>query len=122
MTTYVVALIVSEFTCDKANNEFSDVSIRICGPGDQIKKLEYAKSMTPRILNYFDKEYFKVNYPLPKLDLASIPDFRFGAMENWGLVTFREMYLLYDKDESTTSNKMTICSIIAHELAHMVKF
>ena len=40
-------------------------------------------------------------------------------MENWGLVTYRDVYILYDEKESTSASKMQICSIIAHELAHM---
>lgn len=53
------------------------------------------------------------------MDMISIPDFSFGAMENWGLVTYRDVYLLYDPSETSSASKMAICSIIAHELAHM---
>lgn len=50
--------------------------------------------------------------------MVGIPDFVSGAMEHWGLVTFRETSLLYDKSISSTANKQRIASVVAHELAH----
>lgn len=55
-------------------------------------------------------------------DLAAIPDFQSGAMENWGLTTYRESALLYDPDKSSASSRLWITMIIAHELAHQVRF
>lgn len=55
-------------------------------------------------------------------DLAAIPDFQSGAMENWGLTTYRETGLLYDPDRSSASDRMSIIKVIAHELAHQVAF
>jgi len=55
----------------------------------------------------------------PSTDLAAIPDFVSGAMEHWGLVTFREMNLLYEQGISSTVNKMRVAMVIGHELAHM---
>lgn len=51
--------------------------------------------------------------------MAAIPDFVSGAMENWGLVTYREARLLYDKETTSTANKEDIVQVIAHEFAHM---
>lgn len=53
-------------------------------------------------------------------DLAAIPDFQSGAMENWGLTTYREGGLLFDPDKSSASDKLGITKVIAHELAHQV--
>lgn len=53
-------------------------------------------------------------------DLAAIPDFQSGAMENWGLTTYRETALLYDPDKSSASDKLAVTKVIAHELAHQV--
>lgn len=59
-------------------------------------------------------------YALCLTDQIALPDFYFGAMENWGLVTYRETNLLYDPLTSSNGNKETTATIIAHELAHMV--
>lgn len=56
----------------------------------------------------------------PVVDLAAIPDFQSGAMENWGLTTYRETGLLFDRERSSASDKLGISKVIAHELAHQV--
>lgn len=53
-------------------------------------------------------------------DQIGLPDFNAGAMENWGLVTYRENSLLFDPDSSSSSNKERVVTVIAHELAHQV--
>lgn len=50
----------------------------------------------------------------------AIPDFEAGAMENWGLLTFREETLLYDNNTSSVTDRKLVTKIIAHELAHQV--
>lgn len=59
-------------------------------------------------------------YIICSVDLAAIPDFQSGAMENWGLTTYRESALLFDPHKSSASDKLGITMIIAHELAHQV--
>ena len=54
------------------------------------------------------------------IDLIAIPDFAAGAMENWGLITYRLTSLLYDKEKSSDSNKQWVAIVVAHELAHQV--
>lgn len=65
--------------------------------------------------NYLFSKSFK-SFP----DLVAIPDFQAGAMENWGLITFREIALLFDSNTSSARDKKLITSVIAHELAHQV--
>ena len=57
-------------------------------------------------------------YPLPKLDMAAIPDFAAGAMENWGLITYRESALLVDPAHSSAATKQRVAIVVAHEIAH----
>jgi len=69
----------------------------------------------------FYSEYFGVAYPLPKLDMAAIPDYSSGATEHWGLITYRETNLAFDKEESADANKQRVALVVAHELAHQVR-
>ncbi len=55
-----------------------------------------------------------------QMDLLAVPDFAAGAMENWGLVTFRETALLVDAEASSASNRQRVSAVVAHELAHQV--
>jgi alanyl aminopeptidase len=63
-------------------------------------------------------DYFGMQYPYAKLDLVAVPDFEAGAMENPGLVTFRDTLLLVDPDRGTTTSKRSQAVVVAHELAH----
>lgn len=66
----------------------------------------------------FCEDYYGIDYPLPKLDLIAIPDFAFGAMENWGAITFRENLLLHYPESTSSAGEQKICEIIAHEIVH----
>jgi len=76
----------------------------------------------------FLPSYFATPYPLPKLDMIAIPDFAAGAMENYGLVTYRETALLYDELQSSASNKQQVGdtfgsnSFILLAVAHSIFF
>jgi tricorn protease interacting factor F2/3 len=70
-----------------------------------------------KALQYCEK-YYGVAYPLPKMDLIAVPDFAFGAMENWGAITFRENLLLNFPEHTSKSGIERICEVIAHEIAH----
>lgn len=72
---------------------------------------------TKQFLKWYE-DYFKIPYPLPKLDMIAVPDFASGAMENWGAITFRETILLYDPKTSSTETKQHIAEVISHEIAH----
>jgi hypothetical protein len=76
---------------------------------------QYATSHTT--VQYYET-FFDFQYPLPKLDLAAIPDFAAGAMENWGLVTYRDADLLCNDIDCSTAAKQRVAAVIAHELAH----
>lgn len=66
----------------------------------------------------FYTDYFSIGYPLPKLDLIAIGEMGPGAMENWGLITYREDALLLDPKNSSLETKRYVAVIIGHELAH----
>lgn len=81
MSTYLVAYSINDFEYRESN--VSDVIFRIYARPEAIAQVEYAKEIGPKVLKYFEKT-FKVEYPLPKMDMIAIPDFSAGAMENWG--------------------------------------
>jgi len=115
MSTYLVAFIVSNFK--SVNKKYKDIDINVYARPEQIEYTKYALEITPKILRYYESAY-DIPYPLPKLDLVAIPDFEAGAMENWGLITFREVALLYDEKSASPINQQYIAIVIAHELAH----
>lgn len=53
--------------------------------------------------------------------MIAVPDFAAGAMENWGLITYRETAMLYDPMESAETNKQRVAVVVSHELAHQVR-
>ncbi|XP_074862608.1 aminopeptidase N isoform X2 [Carettochelys insculpta] len=117
MSTYLVAFIVSQFEAVEAMQD--NVTIRIWGRPKAIAEGQgsYALNVTGPILKFFERHY-NTAYPLPKSDQVGLPDFNAGAMENWGLVTYRENSLLYDPLFSSIGNKERVVTVIAHELAH----
>jgi len=116
MSTYLVAFIVSDYTSLNATTK-RGIKVKVWAPKDQIMQARFAIQAAPKILDYYE-EFFKVDFPLPKQDLIAIPDFAAGAMENWGLITYRLTSILYDEKESSSSNKQWVAVVIAHELAH----
>ncbi|KPJ03365.1 Endoplasmic reticulum aminopeptidase 1 [Papilio xuthus] len=120
MSTYLVAYVISDFHYLETNYISKDnitKPIKIWTRPELIHKAKYALSITPKLLEYYE-HVFGLPYALEKLDLIAIPDFSSGAMENWGLITFRETTLLFDKDENVPRDKQSVAIDIAHELAH----
>ena len=66
----------------------------------------------------FCEDFYGIPFPFPKLDLIAVPDFAFGAMENWAAITFRENLLLQFPDSTSKAGEERICEVIAHEMAH----
>uniref|UniRef100_A0A3Q2LAN4 Aminopeptidase n=1 Tax=Equus caballus TaxID=9796 RepID=A0A3Q2LAN4_HORSE len=118
MSTYLLVFIVSEFTYVESKSP-NDVLIRIWARPSATAEGHgsYALNVTGPILSFFAGHY-DTPYPLDKSDQIALPDFNAGAMENWGLVTYRETSLLFDPLSSSSSNKERVVTVIAHELAH----
>uniref|UniRef100_A0A1I8P3V9 Aminopeptidase n=1 Tax=Stomoxys calcitrans TaxID=35570 RepID=A0A1I8P3V9_STOCA len=123
MSTYLACFIVSDFAHKEKTVRgmlpgVADFKMRAFSTAAQIEKVNYALNAGVGITEYYI-QYFDISYPLPKLDMAAIPDFVSGAMEHWGLVTYRETALLYDKSISASYDKQRVATVLAHELAHM---
>lgn len=111
MSTYLVAWVIGEM--DYIEKE----RIRVYTPKGQQESGEFALDVGVRCLKYFE-EYFGIEYQMDKLDMVAIPNFSAGAMENWGLVTYRSSSLLYRKGSTTEMQKLYIAETVCHELAH----
>ncbi|XP_014255315.1 aminopeptidase N-like [Cimex lectularius] len=111
MSTYLVAFVVSDF------EHLSQGTFHVWVRPEAIDQARYALDIGPKILQYFES-YFQIPYPLQKMDMIALPDFAAGAMENWGLITFRENTMLFQYGVSTNRDKQRVASVVSHELAH----
>ena len=116
MSTYLLAFIVGEFDHVETQTE-EGVTVRVYTPVGRREQGRFALEVAARSLSFFH-EYFGIAYPLPKMDLLAIPDFEAGAMENWGCVTYREITVLLDPEESSAATRQRVAIVVAHELAH----
>ncbi|KAK6492484.1 endoplasmic reticulum aminopeptidase 2-like isoform X1 [Huso huso] len=116
MSTYLVAFIVCDF---KSVSQITStgIEVSIYAVPDKWDQTHYALEAAVKLLEFYE-QYFNIYYPLPKQDLVAIPDFQSGAMENWGLTTYRETSLLFDAETSSASDKLWVTMVIGHELAH----
>lgn len=117
MSTYLLAMVAGNII-NPSNTSYYLNNIKINGYclENKVNQIKWAIGKTKEALEYFI-ELFGINYPLDKLDIVAIPNFSSGAMENWGLITFREEYvLLYDKEDYLSQIK--ILEVIYHEIAH----
>jgi aminopeptidase N len=112
MSTYLVAFIVCDFHFHAAKTK-EGIDVRAVVPGDQISQAEFALESATAILSYF-QEFFNVTYPLTKLDLVAVPDFGAGAMENWGLVTFRTTMFLFNINESSSEAQEQVAIVVGN--------
>ena len=101
MSTYLLAFVVSDFVYRLSGPLFNGVQFRIWSREDALSQTAWASEIGPQVLAYYE-EYFKLPYPLPKMDMIAIPNFISGAMENWGLITYRESRLLYQAGAGST--------------------
>lgn len=116
MSTYLVAVVVGEF--DFVEDKSSDgVVVRVYTPLGKKEQGMFALKVATKVLPYYN-DYFKIAYPLPKMDLIAIADFSAGAMENWGLITYRETFVLVDPDNTSLIRKQSIALTVGHEIAH----
>lgn len=118
MSTYLLAFIVSEFPM----KETADGKINIYSRSSAIAQTAYSLGLAEKGLDLlsktFEYDYFSVP-GIQKLSLAAIPDFAAGAMENWGLLTYRETALLYDSDHSSIVSQEKVAATVIHEEVHM---
>lgn len=117
MSTYLLAWVYGDLHKRTAKTK-DDVEVNVWATvAQRPESLDFALNHAVRTIEFFD-EYFGVKYPLPKSDHVALPDFSSGAMENWGLITYREIALLADPKTTTVASKQYIATVISHELSH----
>jgi tricorn protease interacting factor F2/3 len=114
MSTYLVFFGVGDF---EMLQDHLDSRVRILTPPGSQQFAGFGLEFGRRALE-FSEAYYGIPYPLSKMDLIAVPDFAFGAMENWGAITFRENLLLHYPGVTSKSGEERICEVIAHEIAH----
>ncbi|KAK5575734.1 hypothetical protein RB653_006868 [Dictyostelium firmibasis] len=115
MSTYLVAYIVGDLEYIEGKTK-GGIRVRVYKANGVEGESEFALDTGIRAMDYFI-DYFNVPYPLTKCDHVAVPDFAAGAMENWGLITYRDVILL-TSDKTTLATKQDIVGVIGHELAH----
>jgi aminopeptidase N len=118
MSTYLLAFAVGEFESLEATTK-DGVPVRVHATPGRIGLCRFALETAVRGLEFFDA-YYGIPYreSLPKCDLLAIPDFEFGAMENWGAITFRETAIFVDPKKSSVPQRRRVAEVVLHELAH----
>ena len=113
MSTYLLFFGIGdfEFVINK-----KDPRVQVAALPGMIEYTDFSLDFGRKALE-FCETYYQIPYPLPKMDLIAVPDFAFGAMENWGAVTFRENLLLHFPESTSKTGEVRICEVISHEIA-----
>ncbi|MEM4085759.1 MAG: M1 family metallopeptidase [Saccharolobus sp.] len=114
MSTYLLYLGIGDF--EEIVDEKEKPMIIVATTKGKSKRGLFAINVARSSIKFFEK-YFEIPYQLPKVHLIAVPEFAYGAMENWGAITFRETALLAD-ESSSTAQKFRVSEVVAHELAH----
>ncbi len=115
MSTYLLFFGVGEF---EIKEDPGDVLLRAITTPGKIELAEEGLRFARKCVSFLE-DHFGTKYPLPKLDLIAVPDFAFGAMENWGAMTFRENLLLVYPGITSRKARQSLFITIAHEIVHM---
>lgn len=115
MSTYLTAFVIGELNYVECNDFRIPVRTYV-GVDQDVEYGRHAAELGARTLALFEKE-FGVDFPLPKMDQIAVNDFAEGAMENWGLITYRSVDLLIEATAGA-AHKRRITDIVLHELAH----
>jgi aminopeptidase N len=117
MSTYLLAFVVGKLQHKEAYTK-DGVLVRSFATHNQpAESLDFSLDTAIKVIEKFN-EYFGIPYPLPKSDHVALPDFSSGAMENWGLITYREICLLVDPKNTSIASREYVATVIAHELSH----
>lgn len=116
MSSYLLAFALGDLQAKKGQTKNGTEVGIFATKAHKPSSLDFALDIAVRVIDFYE-DYYGVAYPIPHSYHLSLPDFSAGAMENWGLVTYREIYLIVDEN-STAETRQQVALVIAHELAH----
>lgn len=116
MSTYLLAWVSGDLVYDEAMSSHG-VSVRAYSTPIHEGKAAFALGIATEALDYLD-DYFGIPYPLKKYDIVALPDFAAAAMENWGMVTYREGSMLIDEHSSDLADRQHVANVTIHEISH----
>jgi len=117
MSTYLIAFAFGDLQ-SKITTTKSGVKVGVFATkAHKANELDFALDIAKRAIEFYE-DFYQTPYPLPHSWQLALPDFSAGAMENWGLVTYREAYLTLDPDNTSLDTKQLVATVITHELAH----
>ncbi|WP_019791689.1 M1 family metallopeptidase, partial [Streptococcus sobrinus] len=116
MSSYLLAFALGDLQAKKGQTKNGTEVGIFATKAHKPSSLDFALDIAVRVIDFYE-DYYGVAYPIPHSYHLALPDFSAGAMENWGLVTYREIYLIVDEN-STAETRQQVALVIAHELAH----
>ncbi|MEY8441493.1 M1 family metallopeptidase [Lactobacillaceae bacterium 24-114] len=117
MSTYLVAFAFGDLQSKKTKTK-SGIEVGVFATkAHEPKELDFGLEIAKKAIEFYE-DFYETPYPLPHSWQLALPDFSAGAMENWGLVTYREAYLLLDPENTSLDMKRLVATVITHELAH----
>ncbi|MGF0111516.1 M1 family metallopeptidase [Streptococcus sp. SGI.013] len=116
MSSYLLAFAIGDLQGKTAKTQNGTEVGIFSTKAHPLSSLDFSLDIAVRIIEFYES-YYGVKYPIPLSYHVALPDFSAGAMENWGLVTYREVYLLVDEN-STALSRQQVALVVAHELAH----
>ena len=116
MSSYLLAFVAGDLQGVTATTKNGTLVGVYSTKAHPLSNLDFSLDIAVRSIEFYE-DYYGVKYPIPQSLHIALPDFSAGAMENWGLVTYREVYLVVDEN-STFASRQQVALVIAHELAH----
>lgn len=117
VSSYLAAVTIGEFESTEPTPGF-EPPVRVFALKGRRSQAEFAHRITEALIPFYEN-YFGVSYPFEKYDQVAVPGFDAGAMENVGLVLFRQNLLLMNPKTTSWQQEKLIALVVAHELAHM---
>ena len=116
MSSYLLAFVVAELKSISTDKFRVPIKVWMT-PEQDLEDGRFSLEVAAKTLAFYEKA-FDSEYPLPKMDMVAVPDFSAGAMENWGLITYRVVDLLFDEKTAGAATKERVAEVVQHELAH----